>query len=166
MKRAIAIALFVHALALAACSRFPLACGVDPAFPVVAVEKLREGAKRWNANTIAESKITLEGGEWYVSRRVNPKARGFAGYTDSSEQRIDIRPDIPVDDILAVGMHEFGHALGLCHLCDGGTRGCVVPGASACVEGVSLGVMDPLLAATVFSRRDIAECIRVGECTE
>lgn len=150
----------VLCLALVACAP-ALAFAVDPAFPASEQEEIRLAAETWNAVTVPEKRISVEGGQWTV-QAIAPEG-GWNGITYRSRRVIQIHPQHPRATVYAVAMHEFGHALGLAHLC---TSNAVGPESSdrVCDVTASVGVMDPLTVREDLTALDMAECRRVGSC--
>jgi hypothetical protein len=152
------------ALTLAGCApdlRFRL----DPTFSEEAVAGILEAAREWNAITNADHQITFDGDSWYVANAAPPNGP-WSGLTRRHERRIWIRPQ-PAGGTSyhLIAKHEFGHALGLRHLCwTPKALGELVENAPACDSSISLGVMDPAHGDISFSDADIQECIVVGAC--
>jgi hypothetical protein len=113
---------------------------IDPVFTEVRKDGIRRAAVEWK--TIATRQIRiLDKGDWLVVPAEVPKGLGYA---QSGRHLIRISPETPDDQVYAVALHEFGHALGLQH--------------------VKPGVMDPDVQTIEFSAEDFAECRRVGAC--
>lgn len=143
---------------MAGCAR--VAFVVDPAFSPSEDMELARAAREWNALTKPDHRIVLTGGAWSVVKQA--PADGYNGYTMGHE--VEIAPGTPGASVYAVAKHEFGHALGLGHVCRGplDMPRATVPQCD--VDGGGVGVMDPMNVVTVFSPLDIAECRRVGAC--
>lgn len=89
---------------------------------------------RWAENEAPDVWITEQ---W-------PRAPGAAGSCQVSSGQIRIAPDLPIESVRAVALHEAGHALGM--------------------EHTSTGVMAPDILGTDFSDEDRAEFKRAGGC--
>jgi hypothetical protein len=133
---------------IALCVLAGMSCGNPPTdFTVPATftteEKiaLRRAAEAWN--TIAPSRIELDGGAWRIERRHPPT--GYIGWTDGHAHIIVIEPSLDARDFYATVLHELGHSIGLRHIPDA-------------------GVMNAVVGATAFSTADLAECRRSGAC--
>jgi hypothetical protein len=127
---------------LVACTP-PLAFVVAPTFTPDKQAQIAQAAATWNRLTVAEKRITLEGGEWSILE-VDP-GTGWNGSCTPSRRIIRIHPEPHNATTYAVALHEFGHALGLMH--------------------TPRGVMNPEVATTEFSDEDFAECKRVEACS-
>jgi hypothetical protein len=127
-------------VAAAGCMRDAPSFDVDGRFTPTERAVHATAAASWNAVSYFE--ITLDGGEWHLLRIPPPDTR-WTGQTDRDLEIIWIHPNSATD--LYVAEHEFGHALGLHHLLDG-------------------GVMTQGSGATKFTKCDLIECGRVGAC--
>lgn len=152
-------ALFVLLLALAACIE-PVAYTAAPEFPDSERDEIWQSARAWDA-IVKPSRRIRPGNNWIVVREEPPY--GFNGYCDARLRKIWIRP-VPGGGVssYAVAIHEFGHALGLRHICSApGAKGNADPRPCG---ATTLGVMDPLHVGVTFSEEDRAECRRAGAC--
>lgn len=120
----------------------PLAFVVAPTFTVDKQAQIAQAAATWNALTVPEKRITLDGGEWSILE-VDP-GTGWNGSCTPSRRVIRIHPEPANASVYEVALHEFGHALGLMH--------------------TPRGVMNPEAATAEFSPEDLAECRRVETC--
>ncbi len=130
----------VIALMTTSCGRGDVEAEIDLVFTKEQASEITRAAHRWNEFTQRLVHITSDG-EWLVVPATSPKGLGYA---QGDRRLIRISPQTPNDQIYAVALHEFGHALGLNH--------------------VPKGVMDPDRQTIEFSPEDIAECRRCGAC--
>lgn len=155
-------ALFLAGL-LAACSSFPPPhFRADTRFDELELGELHEAAAAWNAITAPSSRIAFDGIDWYVAK-ANPPG-GFNGITDVKTATISIAPVRPDGaTVYVVALHEFGHALGLRHICTAAdAKG---PSASSRPCTGDLGVMDPHnVKRRAFSALDVEECKEADAC--
>ena len=134
---------------------------LDENWPADDANQIRRAAEDWNAITNASHKISFDGSSWYVARQ--DPGSGWAGLTEHKKRLISIKPDLG-QFTYRVAKHEFGHMLGLRHLCGGkNTQGEVVTGAGDCTDA-ALGVMDPIHGQVEFTPADMAECAAAGAC--
>ncbi len=150
----------VASVALIACAP-ALAFAVDPAFPPSERGEIAQAAATWNTVTVQDKQIVVDGGEWTIQRAA-PDG-GWNGITYAALRLIYIHPKHPGATAYAVALHEFGHALGLQHLCASDAVGDVASNVP-CDPSVSLGVMDPTHVEDELSTADMAECRRVEAC--
>lgn len=109
-------------------------------------------AQKWNG--ISHRTIDLSGGSWAIVREPTPN--GYYGWTQGSPtRRISISPTVPSQDMYLAVLHEFGHSIGLSHVCHGVMWGTNPPPKGVCTDG------HPTVD---FTPEDIAECVRVGAC--
>ena len=155
MRRALALLL----LALVACIE-PVAYRPAPEFPDSERAEIWRAARAWDA-IVKPSRRIRPGNDWIVVREEPPY--GFNGYAHTGLRKIWIRP-VPGGGVSTyeIALHEWGHALGLRHICTApGAKGEANPrpcGTEA------LGVMDPLHVGTTFTEEDRQECRRSGAC--
>jgi predicted Zn-dependent protease len=124
------------------CASGDVEAEIDVVFTQPQASEITRAAKRWNEFTTRTVHIVSDG-EWLVVPATSPKGLGYA---QGARRLIRISPVTPDDQIYAVALHEFGHALGLNH--------------------VPKGVMDPDRQTIEFSPEDIAECKRCGACPD
>lgn len=129
-------------------------------FPDSEREEIWKAARAWDAIVKPERRIR-PGNNWIVVREEPPY--GFNGYASRTQRKIWIRP-VPGGGVstYAIAIHEWGHALGLRHIC-------TAPGAKGDADprpcgSEAMGVMDPMHVGTTFSEDDKAECRRAGAC--
>jgi hypothetical protein len=127
-------------LAATGCGDDDVKCEVDVLFKDAQRLEISRAASDWNAFTLRQIKIA-DDGDWLIVSAPVPKGLGYA---QGKRKLIRISPSTPDDQIYAVALHEFGHALGLRH--------------------VSRGVMDPDRQTIEFSQEDLIECRHAGAC--
>lgn len=137
--------LAVVSLCVVSCGEGDVECEIDAVFTERQQSEIRRAASHWNAFTTRAVTFAPEGeGDWIIlSAKVTLDRLGYA---QRKRRIIRINPVTPDDQVYAVALHEFGHALGLGH--------------------VKKGVMDPDRQTIVFSEDDMAECRRAGACPD
>ena len=106
----------------------------------------------------------MNGGKWRLAEE--DPGTGYNGHCYGPPKRLIQIAREPVGaTTYAVALHEFGHAIGLRHLC------ALVPNEAAAhqipmcaTRADPLGVMDPSRVVDRFSPLDLAECHRAGAC--
>ena len=135
----------VASLCLVSCGAGDVECEIDAVFTDKQQSEIRRAAATWNAFTVREVTFAPEGeGDWLILPAKVTLDR--LGYAQRKRRLIRINPVTPDDQVYAVALHEFGHALGLGH--------------------VKKGVMDPDRQTIEFSEDDMAECRRAGACPD
>ncbi len=137
------VACTLFALSTVSCGRGDVEAEIDVVFTDVQRSEIIRAANTWNQVTGLRQVHIVEDGEWLIVPAPSPRGLGYA---QGSRRLIRISPETPDDQVYAVALHEFGHALGLRH--------------------VSRGVMDPDRQTIEFSEEDMAECRRVGACAD
>jgi hypothetical protein len=144
-RRVSAISLAALALPLSSCGDDGVECEIDAVFTTRQSSEIRRAATTWNGLTTREVTFASEGeGDWLILPAT--VTLGRLGYAQRKRRLIRINPVTPDDQVYAVALHEFGHALGLGH--------------------VKKGVMDPDHQTIEFSPEDMAECRRAGACPD
>ena len=146
VKNVVACGLFAFSsLWLTSCGAGDVECEIDAVFTDQQQAEIRRAAATWNAFTTRVVTFAPEGeGDWLIlSAKVTLDRLGYA---QRKRRLIRINPATPDDQVYAVALHEFGHALGLGH--------------------VKQGVMDPDRQTIVFSEDDMAECRRASACPD
>ncbi len=136
------VAAVLLAMTASSCASGDVDAEIDVVFTQAQASEITRAAKRWNEFTSRSVHIVSDG-EWLIVPATSPKGLGYA---QGARRLIRISPVTPDDQIYAVALHEFGHALGLNH--------------------VVKGVMDPDRQTIDFSPEDIAECKRCGACPD
>lgn len=120
--------------------------------------------KDWNE--WAGTSVLTEGdssSEWYV---LGADTSPWSGFTIRSRSLVRINAKLPDDRVHAAVLHEFGHVLGLRHLCQWDTARGRTASARSCTGQINstYGVMDPSVATDTFSGWDRQECVKAGVC--
>ena len=137
--------LAIASLWLTSCGSGDVECEIDAVFTDHQRAEIRRAAAEWNAFTTRIVTFAPEGeGDWLILPAKVTLDR--LGYAQRKRRLIRINPVTPDDQVYAVALHEFGHALGLGH--------------------VKQGVMDPDRQTIAFSEEDMAECRRAGACPD
>ncbi len=137
--------LALASLWLTSCGAGDVECEIDAVFTDQQQAEIRRAAADWNKFTTRVVTFAPEGeGDWLILPAKVTLDR--LGYAQRKRRLIRINPVTPDDQVYAVALHEFGHALGLGH--------------------VKQGVMDPDRQTIVFSDDDMAECRRAGACPD
>lgn len=129
-------------LTVPSCASGDVEAEIDVVFTKAQASEITRAANRWNEFTQRTVHIVSDG-DWLVVPATSPKGLGYA---QGNRRLIRISPITPDDQVFAVALHEFGHALGLNH--------------------VPQGVMDPERQTIEFSAEDMAECRRCGACAD
>ncbi len=130
---------------LASCGDGTVNCEIDAVFNDSQQSEIRRAADVWNELSVRPVTFAPQGeGDWLILPASVTLNR--LGYAERKRRLIRINPVTPDNQIYAVALHEFGHAIGLGH--------------------VKQGVMDPDRQTIAFSAEDIAECRRVGACAD
>jgi hypothetical protein len=133
------------ALSLSSCGDGAVECEIDAVFTEAQSAEIRRAASDWNKLSVRPVVFAPEGeGDWLILPASVTLNR--LGYAQRKRRLIRINPLTPDDQVYAVALHEFGHALGLGH--------------------VKRGVMDPDRQTIEFSDEDMAECRRAGACAD
>lgn len=138
-----------------------LSFDVDRAFAPDQRDHILWRLDEWNAITLDHRKLSIDGSVWRVASE-DPQT-GFNGHCSSRSRRIKIMPELAPELTGVVAKHEFGHAIGLQHLCEILPKDAARTGHPVC-GAYSRGVMDPGHVTADFSEADFAECRRVGAC--
>jgi hypothetical protein len=138
-----------------------LVFAINQTFTPAEFEEIRAAANDWNVITNAEHKIRFGEGGWLILKRQPPG--GWNGLAKRQEAEIWISP-ATTEPVRRVARHEFGHALGLRHLCTTDSVQGAVASYVQCDVKASRGVMDAWTASDEFSDEDKQECRRVGAC--
>jgi predicted Zn-dependent protease len=134
------LACALTALPLMSCAQGDVDCEIDTVFKQQQRSEITRAANAWNE--LASRNVNIvDNGEWLVVSAASPHGLGYA---QGHRRLIRISPSTPDDQVYAVALHEFGHALGLHH--------------------TTKGVMDPDRQTIDFSPEDLAECRRAGAC--
>jgi hypothetical protein len=129
---------------LVSCAGGSVDCEIDAVFTQSQGAEIQRAADVWNSLSVRPITFAPQGqGDWLILPASVTLNR--LGYAEPKRKLIRINPVTPDNQIYAVALHEFGHAIGLGH--------------------VKHGVMDPDHQTMAFSAEDIAECRRVGACT-
>lgn len=130
---------------LVSCGGSSVDCEIDAVFTQSQGQEIQRAADVWNSLSVRPITFSPQGqGDWLILPASVTLNR--LGYTEGKRKLIRINPVTPDNQVYAVALHEFGHAIGLGH--------------------VQQGVMDPNHQTMAFSPEDIAECRRVGACVE
>jgi len=145
---------------------------IDDSFSPDEANEVQRAADAWNGYATTQlvrvadpNAYVASTGErpWVVLR--SPVSQGFCGRAESAIGivRVDLR--CGTEAVYPTALHEFGHVLGLGHLCSSpGTEGDVPSGRQCDPDAPPLGVMGPSAAVADFTGEDRAECRRVRAC--